>query len=76
MLVTVVVAAVLFVLARFYWSKCPHCGKRTIRIVGVESFWTADCREHRFHAGNCRRCGKTAYRRMDLFAGWKSDKEI
>jgi hypothetical protein len=75
-LVAVLIGTIGIVLFRLYGLRCPHCSRRAMRILGVETCWTADWREHRFHASERRCCGKPAYRRMDLFAVWKPEKEV
>jgi hypothetical protein len=57
---------------------CPHCGQRSMRVVGSGGIWyeyRQDLREERVFWGCCSCCGGSAIRRGALFAQWTAYPE-
>jgi hypothetical protein len=78
----VVPACVLAVLSTFFLEAhidyrltriCPHCGQRSMRVVGTGGIWyehRQDLREERVFWGKCSCCSKGAVRRCTLGSSW------
>jgi hypothetical protein len=57
---------------------CPHCGQRSMRVVGRGGIWyeyRQDLREERVFWGQCSCCGGSAIRRGAVFAQWTAYPE-
>ncbi len=52
--------------------RCPNCGRRRLRFVGLASEWSPDWVESRFPEGQCGACGRPAIRRAGPFGRWEA----
>jgi hypothetical protein len=58
---------------RFWPRRCPRCGKRKMRFVGLAAVWTAEWIEHRFPEAHCRECDGSFFRKNLFFGTWQDE---
>ena len=55
---------------RLWRWKCPACGRRQLRFVGMASEWSSEWVESRFWKARCGACGRHAIQCSGPFGRW------